>query len=277
MLSGSQGSLQLLQNNNAFIGWGKWPFFSEHSANGTTVLWGQFAANASDTDIMSYRVRKFDWTATPHDSPTMFAYSRNASAEAGTVLYVSWNGATEVAAWRFYHAVDAATDTGQDMDGRAWRILGTANKTGFETRFRTREYAKWVFAEAVGKDGKAIRRSRISKVFVPSGGLRDVCDEWGCPAMLPDPAASINGKLKADKVNWGAIGHHGEPRFRTQYPPQPPAELPSLAWQVVPQLIALALVFGFIASLWAAPKLYTSLERQGKRKWYQEAESTDNI
>ncbi|KAF9634136.1 putative Arylsulfotransferase protein [Lasiodiplodia theobromae] len=289
MLSGSQGSLQLLPNDHAFIGWGKWPFFSEHApasdgdgegAAARTVLWGQFAPNASDTDIMSYRVRKHNWTATPHDSPAVYAYAHNdTSAEAGTVFYVSWNGATEVAAWNFY---SVSEEGGQQATGsKAWTLLGTANKTGFETRVRMPKYARWVFAEAVGRDGKAIRRSRICRTFVPAGRLRDVCDEWGCPAMLAGVAASPNdGKMMGPgDVDWDAVGYDGGfVGGRTRYPVQPRKELPDLAWQVIPQLVALVLVVGFVGSLWAVPKLYARLGAEGRkrRRGYEQVESTDS-
>lgn len=296
MLSGSQGSMQLLPNDHAFIGWGKWPFFSEHAPgddgdDSKTVLWGQFAPN--DTDIMSYRVRKHNWTATPHDSPAVFAYSRDNEttnpAEAGTVFYVSWNGATEVAAWNFYSVAEEQGD-GDDQSVRrgtgskAWELLGTANKTGFETRARMPKYARWVFAEAVGRDGRAVRRSRICRTFVPAAGrLRDVCDEWGCPAMLPasDVAASPSGKIGPGDVDWGAVGYDGGFGGRTRYPVQPRKELPGLAWQVIPQLVALVLAIGFVGSLWAVPKLYARLgggdeSRRRRRRGYEQVESTDS-
>lgn len=276
MLSGSQGSFQLLPNANAFIGWGKWPFFSEHTLgdgddNATTVLWGQFAPDASDTDIMSYRVRKYNWTATPHDHPAVYAYAHNDTTGVGTVFYVSWNGATDVAAWNFYSVAeepDGDQFAKRGTGSNTLELLGTANKTGFETRARMPDkYAKWVFAEAVGRDGQAIRRSRICRTFVPAvGRLRDVCDEWGCPAMLSGVAA---GKMMGPgDVDWGAVGYDGGFGGRTRYPVQPRKEPPGLAWQVIPQLVALVLVIGFVGSLWAMPKLYARLNnnRSGKRR-----------
>lgn len=238
---------------------------------------------------MSYRVRKHNWTATPHDAPAVFAYAQNDTSAAETVFYVSWNGATEVAAWNFYSVAEEQDGDQSARQGgtgsKEWTLLGTANKTGFETRVRMPKYARWVFAEAVGRDGKAIRRSRICRTFVPAAGrLRDVCDEWGCPAMLADVAAASGKIMGSADVDWDAVGYDGGFGGRTRYPVQPRKELPGLAWQVLPQLVALVLVVGFVGSLWAVPKLYARLggggdESRGRRRirrGYEQVESTDS-
>ncbi|KAL1638668.1 hypothetical protein SLS58_008700 [Diplodia intermedia] len=254
VLSGSQGNLQLLPGTgNAFVGWGIWPFFSEHAAGtGAPLLWGEVAHNGSR--VMDYRARKFNWTATPHDCPTLFAYSLD-GAESGTAMYVSWNGATVVDTWNFYTA-DAA-------DG-PWRWAGWANWTGFETRWRWANYSRWSFAEAIGADGGMIRRSAVVGTFVPSERLREAaaCDGWGCKAM--PAAAAVDGdgemvvepeKIVPEDVDWDGVGYRVGFEGVEHYPPQPPRRLLSLAWQVGPQIGLGAAVFLFVVLMWASRKM----------------------
>jgi len=57
-LSTSQGSTQIFDNGNVFIGWGELPYISEHTANGRLVMQGQFGA---DDAASSYRAFKGNW------------------------------------------------------------------------------------------------------------------------------------------------------------------------------------------------------------------------
>lgn len=200
LLSGSQGNIQLLPNHHAFIGWGEYPFFSEHAPSGAPILWGAMARNTSFT--MHYRAQKFNWSGTPREDPALFAYSLNATPAAGTVFHASWNGATEVAAWRFYLAAAA--------DG-PWALVGSAPKAGFETRFRAAEYGRWGCAEAVDGRGRALRRSTVGKTFVPAERLRGACGVWGCEVAAPVAQPSQEEldamvKLGPGDVDWESVG-----------------------------------------------------------------------
>ena len=68
----------------------------------------------------SYRVYRQSWSGRP-STPPAFAAARRAGTK--TTVYASWNGATEVAAWR----VLAGASEG------ALAPVGTAPRTGFET------------------------------------------------------------------------------------------------------------------------------------------------
>src|SRR5690349_7419561 len=83
----SEGSLQTLPNGNRLVGFGAQPFFSEFTAGGRMVFDAQLPQ-----DDGSYRAYRFPWKATPRSKP-------DAVMRAG-VVYVSWNGATEVARWQ---------------------------------------------------------------------------------------------------------------------------------------------------------------------------------
>lgn len=99
LLSQSQGSMQILDNGNAFIGWGRNPSFTEHTPDGNTVLDVQFSPWISKATrghaLDNYRAYKQDWKATPYWPPSIATKSVKGSVTA----YVSWNGATEVKAW----------------------------------------------------------------------------------------------------------------------------------------------------------------------------------
>ncbi|KAF2144703.1 uncharacterized protein K452DRAFT_316644 [Aplosporella prunicola CBS 121167] len=169
VLAASQGNLQTLKDGHVMVGWGDHPFFSEHLPTGEAVMYGKIAA--PESGVMNYRAYKYEWSATPADNPSLWTFSRTGTSVAGMAFYVSWNGATEVRSWKFY-----ASNT---ADG-PWEFVGNATKTGFETRLRIASVRLFAFAEALDKDGNAIRRSSVTKTFVPSAGLMPACDDWGC-------------------------------------------------------------------------------------------------
>ncbi len=91
VLAGSQGSVQLLPNGNVFVGWGEVPRVSEFTADGRLVFDALLGARYE-----SYRAFRAPWTGRPAERP---ALALGGSGERRTV-YASWNGATEVRAWR---------------------------------------------------------------------------------------------------------------------------------------------------------------------------------
>ncbi|MEE2059553.1 arylsulfotransferase family protein [Rhodococcus artemisiae] len=116
--SATQANHQVLPNGHSFVGWGSVPTATEFGADGS-VLW-----HASLPEGMySYRAHLFDWTATPAEPPSVVAH-RDDSTESGPIeVAMSWNGATEVAAWRI--------SSGPESDGPT-RVTDVA-ATGFET------------------------------------------------------------------------------------------------------------------------------------------------
>ncbi|ROW03151.1 hypothetical protein VPNG_08160 [Cytospora leucostoma] len=91
----SQGSMQVLEGGNVFIGWGRCPSFTEHLPSGEAVMDVQFspwhAPEAPDA-LDNYRAYKLDWAATPWWGPELAL--RNTSG-GDLAVYASWNGATE--------------------------------------------------------------------------------------------------------------------------------------------------------------------------------------
>lgn len=178
LLSGSQGDMQILPNGNIHIGWGEHAYFSEHTPEGSAVMYAKVAQRASN--VMIYRSYKFPWVGKPLTKPALWTYSKTNDYNSGMVFYVSWNGATEVASWNFYAA---ETATGP------FTLVGNTRRNGFETRMRYNNVTTWSFAEALDADGNALDRSVIARTFVPSPMLREYCNEWACGKAEADTDA----------------------------------------------------------------------------------------
>lgn len=81
------GSVQLLGNGDVLVGWGTDPHLTEFSGSGAPKLDATLPHGGEN-----YRTLRFPWVGRPRDAP-------RAVVRGGTV-FASWNGATEVAAWR---------------------------------------------------------------------------------------------------------------------------------------------------------------------------------
>jgi Arylsulfotransferase (ASST) len=113
--AGTLGSVQLMPDGNVFVGWGAQPYFTEFASDGTALMFGQLPIGTR-----SYRAFLVDLVGAPADRPAIVA---KAYAAGGFVIYVSWNGATEIAQWR----IDAGANA------KALKRVGTSPWTGFET------------------------------------------------------------------------------------------------------------------------------------------------
>ncbi len=111
----NQGSMQVLADGEVLVGWGNLPYFSQFTANGTLILDGQFPIGDQ-----SYRTFTAAWTGQPTDKP---AAAARVNPAGGSVVYASWNGATEVNTW----TVLAGKTAG------ALARVGSQRRSGFET------------------------------------------------------------------------------------------------------------------------------------------------
>jgi hypothetical protein len=93
LLSASQGNMQTLPSGNTVVGYGGVPAISEYAADGALL----FDAHLP-YDLTFYRAFRFPWSGRPLSPPTALASLNNTGEE--TIVHASWNGATEVAAWR---------------------------------------------------------------------------------------------------------------------------------------------------------------------------------
>jgi hypothetical protein len=143
LLAGSQGSAQLLADGDVFVGWGSQPDFSEYAPGGRQVFNASFALTNA-----SYRAYRSAWTGRPLTRPAV-AISR---APSGRIhLYVSWNGATQVASWRVVGG----------SGPRALTALQEKPWSGFETAISLHRTPRYVAAQALDADGRVIGQSRI--------------------------------------------------------------------------------------------------------------------
>jgi hypothetical protein len=122
----SQGNVQLIDDiDRVIVGWGHGAAYSEFSSNGELLCNVHFGASAffDFGRVVSYRALKGNWVGNPQTRPDAVVVD--------DVVYVSWNGATEVAGWRL---------EGWDGDrieevnrSRSFTSIGDFEKTGFET------------------------------------------------------------------------------------------------------------------------------------------------
>lgn len=152
--------MEYLPNGNVFGGWGENAYFSEYSKPGGELV---YEASFLSHRFANYRTYKGEFVARPQTKPDIKAFATvNSRGIQTTTIYVSWNGATEVAEWRFF-----AGSSSQNKDGPLQ--LGTASKTGFETSFVVTAYHPIVFVEAVDIYGTRLGRSELETTELPLG------------------------------------------------------------------------------------------------------------
>lgn len=130
----SQGSMQMLENGNAFVGWGNAPAWTEFDSNAVPVCDVQFGALKWKEDfgqgaVMSYRTYRQKWKGWPVEMPKV-AFKEG-------LFYVSWNGATEVVTWTLEDSEGSGLlNIGKPESARkerAWRKIADFPWQGFES------------------------------------------------------------------------------------------------------------------------------------------------
>jgi hypothetical protein len=143
-----EGNAQFLPNGNVFVDWGAVPYFTEFDRGGRTLLDASFGKGIAritkpGQDADTYRAFRFVWHGHPTDRPAV-------AVSAGK-LYVSWNGATEVAKWQLL--------SGQGQG--SLRPGATVAKRGFETALALRGVGgAYVAARALDRNGRILGTSR---------------------------------------------------------------------------------------------------------------------
>ncbi|KAL2823770.1 ASST-domain-containing protein [Aspergillus cavernicola] len=126
----SQGNVQLLDDSGrVLVAWGHSAAYSEFNADGQLECNVHFGASAffDFGRVVSYRVFKGDWIGNPQSRPD--------AAVVGDMVYVSWNGATEVVSWRLESwDFDSGDFNIEDLNvADNWTVIDELAKTGFET------------------------------------------------------------------------------------------------------------------------------------------------
>jgi hypothetical protein len=137
----TQGDIQLLPNGDYWLGWGDTGEISEDSPSGRVL----YVAHSPD-DTQIYRAQRFPWVGEPLTAPAL------AVDRAGNRLrlYASWNGATDVAAWRVLAGAAAASLAPSGPPVRS---------SGFETELAAPSSAAYVEAQALGREGQVLGAS----------------------------------------------------------------------------------------------------------------------
>jgi hypothetical protein len=141
LLASYEGDDQQLADADDFVGWGQQPYFSEFNPQGKLVFDARFVGSN-----ITYRAYRFSWSGTPAAPPSL-AVSRHGRK---MTVYASWNGATNVAAWRVF---------GGSRPSKM-PAVATALKAGFETAINARAWP-YVAVQALDAKGRALARSPV--------------------------------------------------------------------------------------------------------------------
>src|SRR3954453_24124095 len=142
LTSGTQGDFRMLPSGNTFAGWGQQPFYSEFSKTGKLLLSVRYPDQNE-----SYRAYRYEWVGHPSGHPAVAARPQGSK----TRVYMSWNGATDIKAWRIW--------TGKS----SWKLTVAAKRVtrnGFETAKTVKGGGPIVKVQALNAKGKVIATSR---------------------------------------------------------------------------------------------------------------------
>ncbi|KAM5482370.1 hypothetical protein McanCB56680_003739 [Microsporum canis] len=146
VVSRAQGSYQILGNDHILMGQGAIPVIEEYDANGAIVMDARFGL---DNTVTSYRAYRSAWVGTPKTKPSVKVCG--ADPNGAVVLYVSWNGATNVEAWKVY----SSSDSGEQE-------IATVQKNGFETRMELQMAGSKFVVQSVGGPNDGVKSDVIT-------------------------------------------------------------------------------------------------------------------
>lgn len=141
--------------------------------------------------IGTYRSFKYEYVGLPRQPPDVVSKTESRSSEdesMNTVVFVSWNGATEVRSWNFYKST---------ANGTTQAKIGSAERSGFETKFTWEGYASYVLVEGLDKNNNSLGFSKIIRTEQPTNlNTSDVKAEM---QWLQDAA---EGKVRPEGAWW---------------------------------------------------------------------------
>ncbi len=143
VLAKSQGSIRLLADGNAFVGWGAEPYFAEYGPDANLRFDAQMLGGTN-----SYRAFRSAWIGTPAKPPDLAVEGLGHHRFA---LHASWNGATEVAHWEAIAG---------DRPAALTRSLGRVPRTGFETALHLTTTLPYLAVQARDRSGRPLGRSK---------------------------------------------------------------------------------------------------------------------
>ncbi|RFU75764.1 arylsulfotransferase [Trichoderma arundinaceum] len=152
--SGAMGGYQTLGSGNIMTGWGYYPGFVEYKSDGTPVMDFQRGMIGGEPlpDMFAYRVNKGNWAGKPSWPPSVAADAPNNNTLDATI-YVSWNGATDVASWAIFASNDHSTISNYT------NLIAESPRNGFETALHltnTNITCRYVGAAAVSTSSEVL-------------------------------------------------------------------------------------------------------------------------
>ena len=145
LLAPFMGNAQLLPNGNVVVGWGGLPFITEFNRGGGV----RFDAKLPQGG-MNYRAFRLPWIGRPHRPPRLVRRAVSGRRR----LFVSWNGATQVARWR----VETRTGT------EGFTPVLTRARRGFETPLPAPANGDSARVVALAADGRVLARSNVVRL-----------------------------------------------------------------------------------------------------------------
>jgi hypothetical protein len=140
----SQGNVQLLPDGNTVVGWGNAHYFTEFDRRGREQFIGHFGG-----PIQTYRAFRFPWTGQPTGYPPALAVS---PAHGGSVVYASWNGATDVGFWQVLAGPDRSSMV----------VVAQRGWGGFETAINTNSKGPCFAVQAMASSGRVLSTSNVA-------------------------------------------------------------------------------------------------------------------
>jgi hypothetical protein len=140
-LAVAMGSMQPLPDGGAFVGWGTVGALSEFGPDGAVRFDARFTGGGQ-----TYRAQRIAWSGRPASPPRLGVTGRRGRK---VTVHASWNGATDVAAWRL---LSGPTKT-------SLRPVATAARRGFETSFAHRLDEAYVAVAALDSHRRELGRS----------------------------------------------------------------------------------------------------------------------
>lgn len=149
---GSQGSVQKLDNENRFVGWGQSQYYSEFSEAGNTELTPSvnflYDAQMPGSNY-TYRAFKNEWVGKPFYPPSIGLISQSGQV----TVYASWNGSTETTQWQVYAGSKSSKLS----------LVAVANKSGFETSIPVSSAGPYFQVRALDANGNVLGKSQVVK------------------------------------------------------------------------------------------------------------------
>ena len=240
-------------SGNVFVGWSQQGYHSEFLPNGTLIMDAQFANDRFST----YRTYKFPFVGYPAEPPILKAFLYGDSpSNLNTVMYTSWNGATEVASYRFW---------AKSAEKMPSIMIGSTERTGFETTFIANGYLDWVTAEAFDSEGNVLARTDVERTILPKDWLANADGFKNTTQLVPgDPVQTL-------QHGWSPEGNHTVTYSYTKewYSPDRAQRFLALVG-----VMALMISFGSIAILIGASVMRAI--RRCRRRQYDEVDDDDD-